>query len=438
MQLHLNLRPSRPHSADRTLAPAPIGALLATTTLALAFLLAGCQQSNGQEGKGGAAPPPPAVSVAPAVARSIQESDEFTGRLEATETVDLRPRVAGYIEAVHFREGQEVHKGDLMYTIDPAPYRAELAKAQAQLAAVQTQAELAQTEQVRAKTLLGLKAISQQEYDQLTSAQHSADANVKAAAAAVAVAQLNVDYTALRAPISGRVSRTNVTPGNLVSNGDPVLTTIVSLDRVYAYFDASEDSYLRYADQVRSATRTGAAAARSPVQMGLANEAGYPHQGQVDFVDNRLNPQTGAIRARAVFDNADRRYTPGLFARIKLLGSRRTDAVLTPDRAIGTNQSMKFVLVVGDGNLAQVREVTLGPLVGSMRVIRSGLKPGELVVVNGLQRARPGAPVTPEKLDVDADGMPIDKPAAQHAANARGNTEAQIQTQAPTTDRAQS
>jgi membrane fusion protein, multidrug efflux system len=393
----------------RTVAPAVAAMLI----VVVAFLLAGCQDSNGQTG---AAPPPPPVSVAPAIERTIQESDEFTGRLEATETVDLRPRVAGYINVVHFHEGQEVRKGDLMYTIDAAPYRAELAKAQAQLAAARTQAELARTEQVRAKTLLDLKAISQQEYDQLTSAQHSADANATAVEAAVASAQLNVEYTVIRAPIAGRVSRTNVTAGNLVSNGDPVLTTIVSLDRVYAYFDASEEAYLRYSDQVRASTRGGAGAKPSPVLMGLANEEGFPHQGQIDFVDNRLNPQTGAIRARAVFDNSDRRYTPGLFARIKLIGNGHEDAVLTPDRAIGTNQSMKFVLVVGDGNVAQLREVKLGPLVGSMRVIRSGLKPGDLVVVNGLQRVRPGTPVTPDKLEVNAEGMPIDKPAQQHAA----------------------
>ena len=401
-------RQNNPAVIARALTLAP--ALLATAVLLISFLLAGCQESNGQIA---AAPPP--VSVAPAITKSIQESDEFTGRLEATESVDLRPRIAGYIEQVHFREGQDVKKGDLMYTIDPGPYRAELAKAQAQLTAAHTTAELAASEQARAKTLLNLKAISQQEYDQLTSAQHSADANVKAAEAAVAAAQLNVDYTIIRAPISGRASRTNVTAGNLVANGDPVLTTIVSQDRVYAYFDAPEEAYLRYSDEVRAAAKRGGAKPNA-VQMGLANEDGFPHQGQVDFLDNRLNPQTGAIRARAVFDNADRRYTPGLFARIKLLGNGHEDAVLTPDRAIGTNQSTKFVLVIGDGNVAQVREVKLGPLVGSMRVIRAGLKPGDLVIVNGLQRARPGAPVTPQRLEVDAQGMPIDKPASQQAA----------------------
>ena len=390
----------------------PRAALAAT----VAVVLSACSESASQAPHGG----PPPVSVAPAVQREVREFDEFTGRLEATESVDLRPRVSGYIEQVHFREGQEVRRGDLLFSIDAAPFRAELAKAEAQLAAARTQADLATTEQARAERLLAAQAISQAEYDQQGAGLRNADANARAAEAAVAAARLNVDYAAVRAPISGRISRANVTAGNLVSS-DAVLTTIVSLAKVYAYFEASEQTYLKYVAQVREGTRQGSRGTNSPVLLGLANEDGYPHQGTIDFVDNRLNPQTGSIRARAVFDNADRRYTPGLFARIKLIGNGATAAVLTPDRAIGTDQSKKFVLVIGPENVAQFREVSLGPVLDGMRVVHAGVKPGDLVVVNGLQRVRPGMAVTPQKLEVDARGMPIEPPAAvPGAAGAAG------------------
>jgi len=353
---------------------------------------------------------PPSVSVAPAAKRQVQEFDEFTGRLEAPWSVDLRPRVTGYIKEVHFHDGQEVKQGQLLFTIDPDPYEADLAKARAQLAAAQTQVELARSEEERGRKLIDVKAISQQEYDQLTSGSRNAAANVQAAEAAVQSAVLNVGYTQIRAPIAGRVSRANVTAGNLVNVGDPVLTSIVSLDRVYAYFDAGEDAYLKYVRLAKENARAGSRASANPVMMGLADEAGYPHHGVMDFVDNRLNPQTGAMRVRAVFDNSDRNFTPGLFARVKLVGSGTYTAVLTPEQAIGTDQSKKFVLVIGQDNTAQFREVTLGALIDGMRVVKSGVFPGDLVVVDGLQRVRPGMPVTAEKLPVDDRGMPIRKP----------------------------
>ena len=353
---------------------------------------------------------PPSVSVAPAAKRQVQEFDEFTGRLEAPWSVDLRPRVTGYIKEVHFHDGQEVKQGQLLFTIDPDPYEADLAKARAQLAAAQTQVELARSEEERGRKLIDVKAISQQEYDQLTSGSRNAAANVQAAEAAVQSAVLNVGYTQIRAPIAGRVSRANVTAGNLVNVGDPVLTSIVSLDRVYAYFDAGEDAYLKYVRLAKESARAGSRASANAVMMGLADEAGYPHHGVMDFVDNRLNPQTGAMRVRAVFDNSDRSFTPGLFARIKLVGSGTYAAVLTPEQAIGTDQSKKFVLVIGQDNTAQFREVTLGALIDGMRVVKSGVFPGDLVVVDGLQRVRPGMPVTAEKLPVDDRGMPIRKP----------------------------
>jgi RND family efflux transporter MFP subunit len=376
-------------------------------TLAASIALAACQ-SKADVPPGGMGPPP--VSVAPAVQRQVQEFDEFTGRLEAPQSVDLRPRVSGYIKQVHFRDGQEVKQGDLLFSIDADPYLAELAKARAQLAASQTQVELARSEEARAQKLIDIKAISQQEYDQLTSGTRNAAANVQAAQAAVTAAELNVGYTQIRAPIAGRASRANVTAGNLVNVGDPVLTSIVSLDKVYAYFEAGEDAFLKYVRLAREGVRPSSRTHANPVLLGLADEDGYPHHGVMDFVDNRLNPLTGAMRGRAVFDNADRRFTPGLFARIKLIGSGTYTAVLTPEQAIGTDQSKKFVLVVGEGNAAQFREVKLGALIDGMRVIRSGLAPGDLVVVDGLQRVRPGMPVTPERLQVDDKGMPIQKP----------------------------
>jgi membrane fusion protein, multidrug efflux system len=385
--------------------------------IATAFVLSACGNSK-SDGPAGGAPPATQVSVAPAVQREIQDFDEFTGRLEATETVDVRPRVGGTLDRVHFREGQTVKRGELLFTIDARPFQAELARAEAQLAGVRSRSDLSKTEFTRAQKLLEMRAISQQEFDQLQSGTRTSDADIKAAQAAVQSARLNVEYSRIRSPISGRVSRANVTAGNLVGTGETVLTTIVSQDKVYAYFDASETTYLKYVKQVRDGTRASSRETANTVLMGLANEPGYPHQGVIDFVDNRLNAQTGAIRARAVFDNKNNQFTPGLFARVKLIGSGSFKAVLTPDRAIGTDQNKKFVLVVDQNNAANFREVKLGALQDGMRVITEGLKAGEVVVVDGLQRIRPGMPVAPQKLDLDAKGMPIEKTAAPPAAPA--------------------
>jgi multidrug efflux system membrane fusion protein len=364
-------------------------------------VLPGCDPSQAQGGP----PMAPPVSVAPAVKRSVQESDEFTGRLEATETVDIRARVGGTLEKIHFTEGQLVTKGQLLYTLDARAYWAEVARAKAQLNAARTAAELAGTEETRAQKLLAEKAISQQESEQLGASSRNAKANVQAAQAAVQVATLNVDHSQIRAPITGVASRTLVTVGNLVAPGEQVLTTLVSQDKVYAYFDVPEQTYLRYA-QASGNDR------KPPVQMGLANETGYPHAGQIDFFDNRLNPATGGIRARAVFDNTKLHLIPGLFARLKLTSGTLGEAVLVAERAIGTDQSKRFVWVVGDDKMPQFRQVTLGSLNDGMRVVTQGLKAGELVVVSGLQRVRPGAPLSPEVLQVDEQGRPIEKPPA--------------------------
>lgn len=369
--------------------------LALTLTPIVAALLVACGQK--QDPAGGHGGPPP-VSVAPATQREVQEFDEFTARLEAPDTVDVRARVAGTVEAVRFKEGQLVRKGDPLFTIDSRGFRAEVARAEAQIAAAKTQAELARTDLARSEKLVSVNAVSQQEIDQLRAALRSAEANQKAAEAALVQARLNVEYANVTAPVSGRTSRANVTPGNLVGAGDSVLTTLVSSDKVYAYFDASEATFLKY---MRSAKPVS-----TVVQLGLSNEQGYPHTGKLDFVDNRLNPATASIRARAVFDNKGGQFTPGLYARVKLGGSGAYQGVVIPDRAITTDQTRKVVLIVGPNNIVQPRPVTPGALIDGMRVVE-GVKAGELVIVDGLLRAFPGAPVTPQVLKVDDKGMPI-------------------------------
>lgn len=362
----------------------------------LAVLLAACgQKPDGAGGHGAGGPPP--VSVAPATQREVQEFDEFTARLEAPDTVDVRARVAGTVEAVRFREGQLVKKGEPLFTIDARAFKADVARAEAQIAAAKTQSELARADLARSEKLVAVNAVSQQEIDQLRAAVRSAEANQRSAEAALVQSKLNVEYATVTAPVSGRTSRANVTPGNLVGVGDPVLTTLVSSDKVYAYFDASEATYLKY---MRSAKPI-----QTAVQMGLSNEQGYPHTGKLDFVDNRLNPATASIRARAVFENKGQ-FTPGLYARVKLGGGGSYTGVLVPDRAITTDQTQKLVLIVGANNIVQPRPIKPGALIDGMRVVE-GVKAGELVIVDGLLRAFPGAPVTPQVLKVDDKGMPI-------------------------------
>ena len=373
--------------------------------IAAPLFLVACNKAQ-SPGPGGP-PPPPQVSVAAVIEKEVADWDEFTGRLEAVERVEIRPRISGYIEKIYFQQGAEVKKGDLLFEIDPRPLQAELARAEADLARANTRLDLAQSDLARAEELLQSKAISQQGYEQLTSGRQDSDAAVKAAQAAVLTARLNLDYTKIRSPINGRTSRAEVTAGNLVSGGgspSALLTTVVSLDPIYAYFEGDEQVYLKYAELSRRGERPSSRDKRNPIYLGLSSEEGHPHQGYVDFVDNALNPQTGTIRARAVFDNKERRFTPGLFARLKLVGSGTYQAILVNDKAIGTDQSKKFVLVVGADNKALYREVKLGPMIDGLRVVKLGLTGGELIVVNGLQRVRPGDPVTPQTVSMlDAD-----------------------------------
>jgi RND family efflux transporter MFP subunit len=373
---------------------------------ATAAVVSGCGPSNAQGGGPGGPPP---VSVAPVTQRALQTSEEFSARIEAQATVELRSRVAGTVDRVHFKEGQRVAKGALLFTIDPKPFAAELERAQAQLASTRTQSALATTERERAEKLLPMQAISAQEVDQLRAAERNAQAAEKSARAAVNTAQLSLGYTRITAPVAGRTSRADITQGNLVGVGDPVLSTIVASDTVQVWFDASESSFLK----ISTAMRAGGAA--PTVAVGLANEDGYPHTGTVDFVDNRLNPATGSIRVRAILDNKSGLFTPGLSARVRLASGAAAPATLVPERAIGTDQTRKVVMVVGEQNVVTPREVKLGALADGMRTV-TGVKAGELIVVDGLQRVMPGAPVTPTVLKVDAKGMPIAPPPAPPGA----------------------
>jgi RND family efflux transporter MFP subunit len=348
----------------------------------------------------------PAVTVAPVLEREITGWDEFTGRLQAVDAVEIRPRVSGYITRVTFVEGKEVKKGELLFEIDPRPYQAELARATAELERARSAAALATSDVQRADKLVKVQAISREEYDSRTSAEAQGGATVRAAEAAVQSARLNLEWTRVRSPIAGRVSNALVTPGNLVQGGPPtatLLTSVVSLDPMYLYFDSDEQTYLRYAGLARS-TGTNWRNARLPVYLGLANETGFPHQGRLDFVDNQIDPNTGTIRTRAVFSNRSRALTPGLFARVKLVGSEKSKALLVRDAAIGTDQDRKFVLVLGKGDTLAYRPIVPGRLTDDgLRIVTSGLTPDDRIVVNGLMRVRPGIRVAPTVAKMEPD-----------------------------------
>lgn len=347
-------------------------------------------------------PPPPNVTVSKPVAEEIVEWDEYTGRLEAVDTVDVRARVSGYLESIHFKDGQTVKKGDLLFVIDPRPYQAELDRALAQSKLAKARLSLAENDLSRAKHLLSARAISEEEADTRASDEQVAEASVEQAEADVNAARLNVEFTQVRAPITGLISRKFVTEGNLINGGTggTLLTTIVSLDPVYCYFEADEQSYLRYTNLELEGKMPDSRKGESPAFMELSNETGYPHKGYVDFIDNRMDPNTGTIRGRGVFPNPDNTLTPGLFARMKITGSGQYKALLVPDEAVGSDQSQKFVMVVNPENMVEYRQVTLGPRVNGLRVIRQGVGPDDRIIVNGLQRAMPGMKVSPVEEEI--------------------------------------
>jgi multidrug efflux system membrane fusion protein len=345
------------------------------------------------------------VSVAQVLEKPVKDWDEFTGRLQAVETVEIRPRVSGYIDKVAFTEGSLVKRGTLLFVIDPRPYQAEYDRAAADLKRFKTALDLGRTELVRVQRLKESGAVSEEELDERKSTVAQAEANVAGSQAALEAAALNLNFTKVSSPIDGRVSRAEVTRGNLVTggaNGGTLLSSVVSMDPIYLYFDADEQSYLRYVQIAHSAAAPTSHEANKPVQVGLANEEGFPHTGTVDFVDNQLNPQTGTIRARAVLQNKDGQFTPGLFARVQLLGSAEYSAILIDDRAVNTDQSQKYVLLLGANNQIEYRKVKLGRVIDGLRVVREGLKAGDVIVVNGAQRVHPGITVNPQKVTMGA------------------------------------
>jgi RND family efflux transporter MFP subunit len=357
---------------------------------------------------------PPTVNVVIPQVREIVEWDEYIGRLESPQSVEVRARVSGYLEAVHFHDGKDVKKGDRLFTIDPRPYQAEYDRAAADFARAQAQAEIAENDAQRAQRLMTGKTISVEEYETRTKNASAARAATQSAAATLELAKLNLAYTDIRAPIDGRVGRALITEGNLISGGmvaTTLLTTIVSLDPLYLYGDADERAFLKYMRLAQAGTRTSARDAEIPAEMALADEQGFPHRGYMDFVDNRIDPSTGTFTARSVFANRDRRLSPGLFARTRIPGSAPYQAMLLPDRAIAADQDQKYVYVVDAQDTVQYRPVQVGPLHEGLRIVRAGLEAQERVIVEGQLRVRPGVTVIPNVLEpvtpsTDAIEMP--------------------------------
>lgn len=372
----------------------------ASAVLLLAGVLAGCDQPKPQQG---AAPPPPAVTVASPVKRTIVDHDEYVGRFVAVSAVDIRARVSGTLEAVHFTDGQIVKEGDLLFTIDRRPFQNTLDQARANLTLARSNLTYTESDLARAQQLYREKTISEQVFEQRSQAMRNAQAQVAAQEAAVRQATLDLEFTQLRAPITGRIGDRRVAPGNLVMGGTApnttLLATIVSIDPIRFEFTFDEASYLRY-ERLSKAENTGSLTGRggsTPVKLKLIDEKQFVHQGRMDFVDNVIERSTGTIRGRAVFANPSGLFTPGMFARVQVPGSPPYEALLVPDVAIGSEQVRKFVYVVSAENVATVKYVTPGALIDGLRVIKEGLSAEDSVIVNGMARVRPGAKVTPQQ-----------------------------------------
>lgn len=348
-----------------------------------------------------AAPPAVPVSVAKAETRRITTWESFSGRLEAIERVEVRSRVGGAILSAHFREGALVEKGDLLVTIDPEPYAAAVERAEAEVAAAEARVALAKTELERGRKLVATSAIPQSGVDQRLSVFDEAQANVRSAKAALRSARLDLQYTEVQAPITGRVGALEVTAGNLVSAGaaSPVLTTIVSIDPIYASFNVNEEVVAAALSKLSGSVGRADSIERIPVQIGTAADEGTPIEGHIQLIDNEVDAATGTIRVRAALDNADGRLIPGQFVRIRIGDPEPAEKLVISDRAIGSDQDKKFVLVVGKDNTVEYRQVTLGPSADGLRIVENGLTPGETIVVNGLQRVRPGVVVAPQPVE---------------------------------------
>jgi membrane fusion protein, multidrug efflux system len=375
--------------------------ILAIGLATFAVLNAGCSSSSSAQPK---APAAQEVSVAEVICKPIGDSDEFTGRLEAVNAVEVRPRVSGYLQTVHFKEGAIVQQGDLLFQIDPRPFQAEVDRLKGDLSQAKAQRSRAQSDFERAERLHNNDGMSAEEYDRRAAVRNEAEARIASTEAALRGAELNLEFTHVTAPISGRVGRAEITKGNLVEGGAAQirpLTTLVSLDPIYVYFDVDEQTYLKYA-RVTQTHRTTSHELRSAALLGLADEDGFPHTGQVSFVDNQVSSSTGTIRLRATFANKNLALTPGLFARIRLQGGGVQSGCLARDEAVVTDLNQKYVFVLGKNNTLVYRPVKLGPMSEGLRVVRDGLREGDLIVVSGLQRVHPGAAVTPRRVSMES------------------------------------
>jgi len=378
---------------------------------ALAVVLASC--GGGEQHQ----MPPPDVNVAAVVQKPVTQWDDYSGHVEAIDAAEIRPRVTGHLEAIRYPEGGLVEKGQLLFTIDSREYRAAAAAASADANRADARVALANQELKRAERLIGERAISQGELDQRRMEAQQAEADLQAARAHLAQANLNLGFTRITAPFAGRAGEAMVKPGNVVVPNQSVLTTLVSVDPVYVTFVGNERAFLRYQEVVRAGNAESPRNGHTPVLIGLANEDGFPHEGEVNFIDNALNPETGTIRARAVVANPDGRFTPGLFARVRLLGEALPSALLIHEQAVLTDQDRRYVYIVGENNAAERRDVALGAPVEGLRIVESGLKPGDRVIVNGMRKIfYPGQPVNPHAVPMDQPNLPVPAPAQAAAA----------------------
>jgi RND family efflux transporter MFP subunit len=363
----------------------------------LTFALAACTET---QTKTAAAPPPPAVTAANPLEKEVVEWDEYTGRFDAVDTVEVRARISGFLNEVKFTDGAIVKKGDLLFVIDPRPFQRMLDKDRAALQGAKVQLEFTQKDLDRAKPLMANATISQQVFDQRTQAVRAAEANVLSAEASVRSTELDVEFTHIRSPVTGRISRKLVSEGNYLTGGSgsgTLLTTIVSIDPIYFYFDVSEADFLKYQRLGSVMMQPNAHVSEVPVELALQGDQGFPYKGKMSFIDNRIDANTGSLRVRAVFDNPGQLFQPGLFARVRLAGSGQYQAILLPDMAVATDQSNRFVFVVADDGTVSTKPVVLGPMIDGLRVIRNGVTASDLVIVNGVQRARTGIKVKPDK-----------------------------------------
>lgn len=365
--------------------------------LSLLAGMAGCHQQGPPP-----APPPPQVSVAQPLQRDVVDWDEYVGRFEAPQSVDLRARITGVVTRILFKDGQDVRAGQPLFVIDPRPYRAALEQAEAQIASSRATFANARSVEQRSSTLLAAQAVSREELENNQAQVRTASASLRAAIASADVARLNLSFSTVRAPVGGRASSRRVSLGDQVTQGDTLLTTIVSLDPIWFTFDGAESFYLKYAREAQTGTRGSSRVAANPVDIQLADETGYPHRGRMAFVDNAIDPGSGTIQAHAVVPNPSHFLTPGMFGRARLLGSGTYHAMLVPDEAIVTDQTRKTVFVLGgDGKVAQ-RVIETGPEIVGLRAVRGGLVPTDLVVITGLAQLQPGAQVKATRARIAA------------------------------------